>query len=457
MHALPSLQAVNSIYVGLPHRGGGIFNSPPSCRIFLSRPEPEGPGCSPCWQQHCEDQASRQFKVCISQGMDRALCHLQYSVEIHRCRTRWGCLTGQSCQPDARSPGGGWNIDGQGTCCPNGKLACWPKGCIDPCPSNQYLDSSCNCRCNYVESCIPPKVFDTTTCSCICPPCPGIFVQDPVTCKCTCPEPFTDCGGICVDLTISQVNCGGCGIVCQNGLECCAGQCSDVTTDPKHCGYCGNACPEGWKCCNGRCVNVGNDWRNCGECGKLCPIVDDCCGGECVNLETDDSNCGACGSSCPVGYKCCDRGCMDLGSNPNHCGACGVKCRPDQNCVGGTCICPTGLTDCNGKCVNLMTDRNNCGSCGNVCDVYEQCQNGKCVCPQGSKVCHGRCCGPPFLYCANQFNPKAPWHCSTTPCEMGCPPLRGESHWPSGYCAPPGYHCCTTNPSGICPGATLPS
>lgn len=66
---------------------------------------------------------------------------------------------------------------------------------------------------------------------------------------------MTDCWGACVDTTIDEAHCGGCGIecgptqtclssicACDTGLVTCGDECADLSSDTTHCGDCGNDC-----------------------------------------------------------------------------------------------------------------------------------------------------------------------------------------------------------------------
>jgi hypothetical protein len=101
-----------------------------------------------------------------------------------------------------------------------------------------------------------------------------------------CPGGTTDCGD-CVDTSNDPNNCGGCGILCQNGADCVNGVCQ-------------TPCP-------------------------LCQVNEN---GTCV-----PTPCGAC------------EVCSDTT------GQCEPTCFPGQTCVDGTCQsprCGPGTTDCGG-------------------------------------------------------------------------------------------------------------
>jgi len=107
--------------------------------------------------------------------------------------------------------------------------------------------------------------------------------------------------GQCVDTTIDDINCGGCGITCVNGhctnsqCVCPTGEtacldfpferCVDLSSSPLSCGICNNncgafacnqgqctGCEGGWTLCTGGlCVPSTFSWPTaCGGCGVVC-------------------------------------------------------------------------------------------------------------------------------------------------------------------------------------------
>jgi len=94
-----------------------------------------------------------------------------------------------------------------------------------------------------------------------------------------CAENEACCSGVCTDITSDAMNCGGCGMVCQdNGPDCVARQC-----------MCGSSPPCEWagllacmnedfsrfqKCCDGICMETSDD--NCGGCGIVCAETEAC-------------------------------------------------------------------------------------------------------------------------------------------------------------------------------------
>ncbi len=88
------------------------------------------------------------------------------------------------------------------------------------------------------------------------------------------------------------MSCGSSnGVKCDKGFTDCAGICVDLTGDKDHCGACRTECLDGEFCGNGVCT------INCTK-GE----VD--CNGQCVNQQSDDNNCGACGTVCFGGKSC---------------------------------------------------------------------------------------------------------------------------------------------------------
>jgi len=181
-----------------------------------------------------------------------------------------------------------------------------------------------------------------------------------------CAEGLTDCGGVCVDLASSPLNCGECGRECfggdQPGGVCVGGACAD--------------CPPAQIACYnepfGLCVDPANDPLNCGVCGNICGS------GVCEN--------GACVTTvaCPDGQVDCRGRCTDLASDFENCGACFVYC-PSQQCRDGVCVTceELGLGYCAGQgvgnfCTDLSTSPYHCGTCGNECPSGV-CADGACV------------------------------------------------------------------------------
>lgn len=167
---------------------------------------------------------------------------------------------------------------------------------------------------------------------------------------CSCPEDNTakTCGGMCIDLTADEFNCGDCGKECLPNQNCvkstcctapanelCGGACIDTTSDEANCGMCGKACMVGGTCVMGNCCEQPNT----------------ACGAECVNTQTNSSHCGMCNNACGGGFSC----------------------------VSGKCCAPPANAVCGGACTDTQTDAANCGMCGNACPMGQMCSSGTCM------------------------------------------------------------------------------
>jgi hypothetical protein len=243
----------------------------------------------------------------------------------------------------------------------------------------------------------------------------------------SCAVGLVDCDGLCVNLVSDPLNCGACGIACEEGAGCQDGFCTVL-------GGGGCKAGSGLTYCNGTCVDLLSDGDNCGACGVVCPdypeiysceggacVPPSCgaglvnCGGLCADLLSDPLHCGACGVACAAGQACqfgvctatttappssltcapgltdCGGFCVDLSVDPFNCGACGIACGSGGTCTFGVCpvgageqgeavACAPGLTDCGGSCVDLLTHPSHCGGCARVCaDGF--CQGGSCAAP----------------------------------------------------------------------------
>ena len=219
-------------------------------------------------------------------------------------------------------------------------------------------------------------------------------------CVPSCASGFTNCAGVCRDLTTDKNNCGGCGVVCTPGPNQYAG-CNN--------GVCFVGCTPGYSDCDGNPTNgcevfIGGNPGNCGGCCNVC------------NLPNATSICvsGQCQiGSCNTGFFDCNAvaadGCeVNVLNDPQNCGACNVVCANPPNataaCAGGQCVlgsCNTGFADCNGLfadgCeVNILTSPGNCGACGDSCGPIPNgtvaCVNGGCAigsCNVGFANCNG--------------------------------------------------------------------
>lgn len=161
-----------------------------------------------------------------------------------------------------------------------------------------------------------------------------------------------------------------------------------------------NSCSNTQACCNDVCIDILSDVNNCGGCGLVCDDGNPCTFDYCIN--------GVCvhdfapqGTSCPDGScdgngECgitCANGCDD-----------GNPCTTD-NCVNGVCQnvnapagtpCPDGQCDGNGTC--MPECENGCDD-GNPC-TFDSCVNGVCQhinlpigapCPTGQCDSNGNC------------------------------------------------------------------
>jgi hypothetical protein len=223
------------------------------------------------------------------------------------------------------------------------------------------------------------------------------------------------CDDVCVDISSSPTNCGGCGMACGAGQTCCNGGCFGVMSCPPDAPpdltTCSCRCEDGRPPCGSSCCGMGQTCVD-GTCSSLdaageCETIDDCdegtdcCEGSCVDTTTDRQNCGACGATCAEGTECCDGRCVSLLTGAN-CGACGNMCPPGACCRNGECVCSGGNPPCDGECPDYSRDPENCGVCGLTCEEDETCRLGECHptgdscnddddCPDGSVCCDETC------------------------------------------------------------------
>lgn len=57
-------------------------------------------------------------------------------------------------------------------------------------------------------------------------------------------------------------------------------------------------------CCNNKCVDVKTDRLNCGKCGVKCNQAEICCNGHVVHTMSDKKHCGTCDNHCKRGGSC---------------------------------------------------------------------------------------------------------------------------------------------------------
>src|SRR5262249_10983250 len=97
--------------------------------------------------------------------------------------------------------------------------------------------------------------------------CPMRLVCDAGRCANNCALGLTNCSGSCADLSIDNLHCGMCGVVCRGGATCNGGQCK---------------CPVNRSVCGGVCVGLTVDATNCGGCGVVCAVGQTCVVGKCI-------------------------------------------------------------------------------------------------------------------------------------------------------------------------------
>ena len=208
-------------------------------------------------------------------------------------------------------------------------------------------------------TCVDPKNDDANCGACgnKCPPNGGSAEPPPpnayygcVNAECgglKCKEHYANCDqdptNGCEQLTVSDDNCGACGIKCEGGTHC-------VTT-PDGEPQC--MCPPGLSLCV-----TGHDARGFDV-------------GYCADFASDTSNCGGCGVNCSHSFSSAVRG-FDR-----------VVCSHGSCELGG---CAEGRADCNdspsdGCETNIASDPRNCGGCGIECDLAagQACAGGRCV------------------------------------------------------------------------------
>lgn len=111
--------------------------------------------------------------------------------------------------------------------------------------------------------------------SCVAGVCQGTAA--PAAQAVVCPAGETDCSGVCVDLTSDFGNCGACGTLCVAPRGCSGGQCVDQTVPPPlDCATIGPTIIN----CGGACTDPQSDPLNCGACGVVCQ--NQCVAGVCA-------------------------------------------------------------------------------------------------------------------------------------------------------------------------------
>lgn len=175
--------------------------------------------------------------------------------------------------------------------------------------------------------------------------------------RCGCPAGQMLCGGVCVDPSTDNTNCGGCATVCPMSQVCSAGSCG---------------CRAGQTMCGmpALCVDTQSDRNNCGACGTACPMGQVCTSGRC---------------GCPAGQMLCAGVCTDTQSNSNNCGACGTVCMPGTGCMAGACrgVPPSNDTRANATVIDMaMADQ----SLSINTSMARNDTTGSCACTSGNDV-----------------------------------------------------------------------
>jgi len=110
---------------------------------------------------------------------------------------------------------------------------------------------------------------------------------------------------------------------CGQGSAACGTQCVTTASDPANCGGCGIICQQGQVC-------------SLGMCGATCAAGLTPCGAACAATATDISHCGGCGIACGAGQTCNNGVCSGgtgVGGSPNTGGSFGSGA---ASSVGGT-------------------------------------------------------------------------------------------------------------------------
>ena len=174
-----------------------------------------------------------------------------------------------------------------------------------------------------------------------------------------CVDGLTACGGVCLDVSADESNCGSCGHVCAAGVACIAGVCGG---------------PDGG--------TVDGDASLDGQVDGDAPYWD----GHYPDRDTGaDSDDGTTGDGSPADGGDDGSACKPPFDKPTQCGDCDTVCSgaaPICSPVDGgyACVplCTPPLVNCGGQCVDLNSDPLNCGKCFNQCPSGI-CQAGQCV------------------------------------------------------------------------------
>jgi hypothetical protein len=190
-------------------------------------------------------------------------------------------------------------------------------------------------------------------------------------------RPEVMCGGVCVDLTLDQSNCGVCGNECEFGIECIDGICGGPHAGGSSSGGsssrggssngggaaegpggsdAGGSSMGGTLNVNGGNSNVGGSNMNNAGAGGLPP---------CIPPYDEPWKCGDCETQCPPEEPLCA---------PIE-GAGGSGGGPEYECVPA---CDPPLVQCDDQCVDTETNPLHCGRCNHVCPSGI-CEDSKCV------------------------------------------------------------------------------
>ncbi len=134
-------------------------------------------------------------------------------------------------------------------------------------------------------------------------------------------------------LADDELNCGGCGLRCENGT-CVNGGCQ---------------CAPSLAACTGGCFELTSAKKHCGTCETRCPGAEDCDAGVCV-------------LTCPTGFAACNGGCVETMANRLNCGQCARVCSRTELCDAGTCVTPP---DPDGDSFTILT--------GDCCETTATC------------------------------------------------------------------------------------
>lgn len=184
-------------------------------------------------------------------------------------------------------------------------------------------------------------------------------------------------------------NCGGCGIVCDDGdpcttNACVAGSCVYTAID---CSSLDDQCLKG-VCVGGACeAQAANEGGSCDD-GNACTTNDTCVAGTCTGgpaLDCDDGNVctsDSCDPSVGCVYEQID-GCCNLNSECDDGDSCTTDTCVNHACVSEPIACNVGQACLNGECV---------GCEGGTCSNLPACpDDAGCICfitTEGTGFCH---------------------------------------------------------------------